>query len=174
MTLLFSSVAVAAQDWLSSCSALVGYRLGLFLAHGPWQPDTAWVRRKALWKSFKIDEKRYLDRATEELFRSNDGIRYAGILGLETRDLPLVVDFARSHQSAFGFLMRSQPFSEDLTSKLFVAAFPLRKGLPDVRVDWLSLVQAIPSESVLIRASGSFDERTANLSFIMNSDMLPT
>jgi hypothetical protein len=39
MTLLFKSAAVAAQDWLSSCSALVGYRLGLFLAHGPWQPD---------------------------------------------------------------------------------------------------------------------------------------
>jgi hypothetical protein len=133
---------------------------------------TRWVRRKGLWKSLEIDEKTYLGGSTEQLFRSSDGIRYAGILELETHDLPLVADLARSHQSAFGFLMHSQPFPEDLTARLFVAAFPPRKGLPEVRVDWLSLVQASSSESVLIRASGSFDERAVCLSFIMNSDMI--
>lgn len=153
-----------------------GHRVWLFLAHGPWQANSVMVRHRKLWKSFPsawdLDD---FQLCREAMVESRAGVRFAGVAAVSRRGLFTATQILRGANSgALVLSERDYCESEDDLMRLFNAAFPGAAGAPQEQVDWLSLALACcPSDDVVIRVSGSWDEREASLDLIMLPEHLP-
>ncbi len=153
-----------------------GYKIWLFASHGPWQPNSVMVNHNKLWKSFP--SKWTLDNfllSREVMLESSEGIRFAGVAEVSKNSFLTPIQILRSESScAIIASKRDYVDSERGVVHLFNSAFPTNNGVPQTRIDWLSLaLDCCSLEDVVVRVSGSWDEREASLDLIMLSRLLP-
>lgn len=152
------------------------HKVWLFLAHGPWQANSVMVKHRRLWRSFpsawELGDFRLCGEASVE---SREGVRFAGVAAVSRQGLFTATQILRgSNSGALLLSERDYCETEDDLMRLFDDAFPSVNGVPQGQVDWLNLSLArCPSDDVVIRVSGSWDEREASLDLIMLPEHLP-
>ena len=152
------------------------HKLWLFLAHGPWQANSVMVKHRKLWRSFPSAwELGDFQLCGEAMVQSRNGVRFAGVAGVSRQGLFTATQILRSTNSG-ALVLSERDYGESQADwmRLFDAAFPSADGVPREHVDWLSLSLACcPSNDIVIRVSGSWDEREASLDLIMLPEHLP-
>ncbi len=159
----------AARSLVFDRRSLPGYRPWLFVATPTSLPDNRITRYKKLWKG--IEERCGVGagrHGPEVLFQSAEGLRFAAAAELTRKSFAEGTRLLRGlTSSALVWTAREGMDSEAETRRFFERAFPLRKGVPDGRTDWIRLASAYcPLGDVLVRASGSWDERECALDLI--------
>ena len=152
-----------------------GHRPWLFVATAAWLPDDRVTRYEKLWK--RIDERYGIGagrRGPEVPFESAEGLRFAAVAELTPENFAEGARLLRGlRSSALVWTAREQMDSEAGTRRFFELAFPPRKGVPDALTDWARLASAYcPLGDILVRPSGSWDERECSLDFIGRRDQL--
>lgn len=154
---------------------LAEYKSWLLLAHEPWQPKSAMVRHKKLWKSlptsWNIDS---LQLFPEVMIESSEGIRYFGVAEVKKETFYNATQILRESRGAAIILSKKNyGESESEIIQLFDYAFPKKGDLPQNVIDWQNLsVKCCPSHDTVVRVGGSWDERVASLDLIMLKDLL--
>lgn len=161
--------AEAALPLAFDSDPLQHHQVWLFVSHASWLPDDRVRRHKKLWGN--LSEEHLLDSlrcSPEVAFRSELGIRYAAVCRLTPGSFAEGARVLRGLRSSAMLLTeRAAGGTEEYVRSLFGAAFPIRKGVPDNRVDWIGLAARFcPLGDVLVRAGGSFDERECSLDFV--------
>lgn len=154
------------------------YKLWLFLAHGAWQARSVMVKHRKLWRSFpsawNLDG---FQLCREQLVESDKGLRFMGVAEVRPEGLFTATQILRRESSGALILSRRDYCeSEDEVARLFHSAFPSRGGGGAAQewIDWLSFsLSCCPSGDIVIRISGSWDEREAALNLIMLPEQLP-
>lgn len=152
-----------------------GHRPWLFAATAALLPDDRVTRYKKLWK--RIDESYGIGtgrRGPEVPFEFAEGLRFAAVVELTPENFAEGTRLLRAlRSSALVWTAREQMDSEAGTRRFFELAFPPRKGVPDDRTDWARLASAYcPLGDILVRPSGSWDERECSLDLIGRRDQL--
>jgi len=152
------------------------YKVWLFAAHGPWQPNSVMANHYKLWRSFqsewRLDDLRL---GAESMVKSSEGIRFVGLAEVSKAGFFAATQILRRSMSCAIILSARAEISDERSIvQLFNSAFPLYKGTAESRVDWLSLsLHCCQLGDVVIRVSGSWDEREASLDFFMSPKLLP-
>ena len=142
--------------------ALSSHRIFLFVADGTWQPNNRVVKHKKLWRGFQQEwgADTFEPGSAEVEFKSDEGIRYAGLLGVDETNLAVAVELVRSMLSYV--LIASKQLTLDSETdihNIFSTAFTLYKGNPDTHVDWANLSATwCPSGDVVGRVVGTHDD----------------
>ena len=149
----------------------------LFLAQTPWQPRSAAVRYRRIWKELGSKYDLSQLRMYEEIcIESEVGIRYAAIASVPVAWLMNAIAVCRSFQ--FGCLLLGPPGDEFplTTERLFSVAFRAAPGRPaETDVDWPSLTSAVCSQgSIAVRESLEAAEGTVTVDLFMNEGQLET
>lgn len=155
---------------------LTEYKFWLFLAHEPWQPKSAMVRHKKLWKSlptsWNLD---CLQLFPEIMIESSEGLRYFGIAEVKKETFYNATQILRNTRAgAIVLSKRNYGKSESEVIQLFDYAFPKKNELPQNAIDWQNLsIGCCPAHDIIVRVSGSWDEREVSLDLIMLRELLP-
>lgn len=171
---LLAGCSQEAEEFISGSEDLRTRRLWLYAAHGPWQPKSAVVKYKKLWRSlfgqgFSFD---FGVKSEELQFESADGFRFAGVVEVPLERFPDAAEQARQNR-AFALILseRSDISTVEVLREVSLAAFHL-EGSGATSVDWVSLSRYLcPRGDVAIRAYGYFDDVTASLDFIMPTEL---
>lgn len=152
------------------------YNVWLLLAHGPWQANSVMVKHRKLWRSFpsawQLDD---FHLCSEFMVASHKGVRFVSVAKVNQAGLFTASQMLRSESSGALILSQSNYCdSRDDVMRLFNSAFPGSDGVAQERIDWLNLSLACcPLNEIVIRVSGSWDEREASLDLIMLPEHLP-
>ena len=154
---------------------LTEYKLWLFLAHEPWQPNSAMVKHKKLWKSFPTSwNLDCLQLFPEKIIESFEGLRYFGVAEVKKETFYNATQILRNSRSG-AIVLSKKNFGklEFEITHLFEYAFPKNNNLPQNAVDWQSLsIGCCPSRDIIVRVSGSWDEREVSIDLIMLRELL--
>lgn len=151
-------------------------KVWLFLAHGPWQANSVMVKHRKLWRSFpsawNLDD---FQLCRELMVESHKGVRFMGMAEVSQEGLFTATQILRSGSSGALILSQSDYCESEVdVPRIFNSAFPERAGAAQEQIDWLNLSLACcPSNDIVIRVSGSWDEREAALDLIMLPEQLP-
>lgn len=169
--------AYAAQ--LIETSSLASYHPLLLVAHGPWQPDNRIVRHNRLWRSrlssLGVDQAIPIYKSPEVQFHSDQGVRFAGLVELRSRDLSVGIEACRSDGACALLMAAERPSDwESEVRRLFQAAFPSAKGEANATVvDWRNLVADVyPRGTLVARVVGAFDDAYLTIDFFGEEDLI--
>jgi hypothetical protein len=141
-------------------------RVVLFVADGPWQPDTAVIRHKKLRKRRPdLAEQPGFAALGEEIeIRGAGGVRYGALVAIQREGFERAAEIVRTDRAAAILA------GEGLTaSTIFSAAFPLVRGEPSTSIDWQSLATRLCPEGVVVaRVSGAFDDPAAAVDLVVD------
>ncbi len=169
-----TTLATAAAETQAKLARAIGSLSAtawLFLAQTPWQPRSAIVKHKRIWKRLggELDLSRFRTRE-EVCIESVKGIRFAAVGGVSVDGLSDAMSVCRSFE--FGCLLLGPPGEEFplTTGQLFSAAFPDAPGRPaSTHVDWPSLTSAVCSTgSIAIRETSR--ESEVSVDFFVNEN----
>jgi hypothetical protein len=146
----------------------------LFIADGPWKPATRIARYNRLWRRHpEIVNSSGVGKVGQEVeFESGGQIRFAGSLEISGNSFSKAVELVRTNPSC-AMIMSKRPDmgSSSSTRSIFLAAFPEKGELAQVRVDWMRLaINLCPQGDMLFRVSGSFDDHEAAVDVIAVED----
>lgn len=137
------------------------------MAHESWKEKTRLSLHKKLWESlphhFHIFN---LPLGNEWLFESEKGIRFAGLCEIEQSTFEQAVKILRKHLASVIIITPTKELNErEMVHLLFQASFP---EIESTQIDWsnLSLNRCVNGD-IIVRLSGSNDERLVSLDFIM-------
>ncbi|MDB6064820.1 MAG: hypothetical protein JWR26_1028 [Pedosphaera sp.] len=145
------------------------FKAWLFLAHSSWRTDSAISRSEGL-DSLPADwHLAQLPRSQEVLFESDEGVQFAGLAEVNAESFQTATRILRKH-GASCIILSDRPDIDSAASikAIYRAAFPPEdKGITS-SVNWGSLSLALCLlGDVLVRVSGSYDERLASIDCIM-------
>ena len=158
-------------------NGLDSYRLLLFVAHGPWQPDMKLTRYKRLWKGHPGLKKfsSFPDKSDEIEISSDSGIRYTGLIELHDEDQLLqAIEFIRNDRASCIIVSRRQKiFSPEAIQEIFAFAFPKdQHDREATTINWFSLVGRLaPKGDLILRVFGNFDDIEVSIDIFKSSDM---
>jgi len=144
----------------------------LFIAHDTWQPESAIILHNKLWKSLPVDlHLHQFEQQTEILVKSTAGIRFAGVVKVTSSSLrPAVRVLGKFRAAALILSSRPDVALPELVRTMYDAAFP---NPAQTSIDWPVLAAIVcPTGDVVVRQSGSFDERLLALDLFMLSEKL--
>src|SRR5262249_10487607 len=127
------------------------------------------VRYKKLWKSVKQRyEEENFRREPEIEISSPEGLRYAAVTEVTRENFLAGVSIVRrTRASALILTQRTNVKTEAGVRSLFDAAFLKEDGVYESMVSWSRLAaRRCPEGEILIKASGSWDERQYSLDFL--------
>jgi hypothetical protein len=113
-------------------------------------------------------------RGPEVPFESAEGVRFATMVELTDENFADGMRLLRDVRSgAVKLSALNDANAAEEIRRFFRCAFPLRKGVPDIQVDWVSLAaEYCPRGDILIRASGNWDELECSLDFIGEAEQI--
>lgn len=173
MATLYDVAISMVMDNIFRNASLKEYKVWLFLSHSSWQPKSRLSLYKRLWKSLSDEALKQFPIGTEVLFESAEGVRFAGITQVEENTFPLAIELLRKYSSAI-IISREDTIADEQSIKLiFSAAFPAHGNVQKTSVDWPNLVMNLcQGDSIVIRTSGSYDDRQASIDCFMSSERM--
>jgi hypothetical protein len=176
LSTLMDACAQCVANVIYDNTGLDGYRVGLLVANGTWQPPSRLVKYKKLWKkrSEIVEAIRPSTINDEVMFERDNEIRYAGLLVVKRDRFAHAAQIVREIGACALLASKRDDFgtSEDITA-LFSAVFPPVHGVNDTSVDWLSLsLRSCPLGDIVVRASGLFDDPDAAIDLIFNPTLI--
>lgn len=147
----------------------------LFLGHGPWQPHSAIVRHRRIWKGLASDfDTSLFEVGAEIVVERAAGIRYVALAGVGAGGCAEAIAVCRSFQ--FGCLFIGPPTGiPPLTAEsIFSAAFPMMSNdLPETSIDWPSLTSFLCSRGcIVLRETIEAADGRVMLDFFMAEQLL--
>lgn len=144
-------------------------KVWLFLAHTGWtRKSGAWITQEmsSFPSEWRVEQ---LPRAYEVLVESDKGIRFAGLAEVDAESFQTATRILRKHQSSCIIMSDRADIASSSSIKLvFGAAFTAEDQNVTRPLNWARLSLALcPLGDVLLRVSGSYDERMATLDCIM-------
>jgi hypothetical protein len=173
-----STCATAADEtrrWIERAIVSPPAGLWLFLAQTPWQPRSAIVRHKRLWKGLAGNfELSRIEPRDEVCIESEEGIRFAGIGYVTPAGLADAISISRLFDFACPLLA---PIADDFplsADELFAAAFPSAPGKrASTSVDWPSFVSsACRNECIVVRETREAAEGAVAVDFFVDGRSL--
>ncbi len=148
------------------------FKVYLFVAHSSWLQKTRLSLYKKLWKSLPDHWNIFdLSLGNEWLFESESGIRFAGLSEIDPSMFDKAVTILRSHLASVLIMTQVKDFNEEeMVQLLFRTSFP---EIESTGIDWSNLVLHLCVRGdIVIRLSGSNDERLTSLDFIMLNEKM--
>lgn len=143
------------------------FRWFLFVADDCWQPSSAVIRRRRLWRRFRdsFSSFRIMSASPEVFVESPFGIRFCGVLELDLTetDMMELASALRMRVTWFLFLTRRPVVHDESCVRwAFDEALMTTQGLVGGIVQWPNIVRSFcVKQEVLIRVSGGFDDQEA-------------
>jgi hypothetical protein len=174
---LSSTLAVAASETrqrLERAISRLPATAWVFLGQTPWQPASAVVKHKRIWKSLSGEYDLSQFRTQEEIcIESELGIRYTAIAYVALGGLTDAISLCRSYRFACMLLAPPSGALPLTTEQIFSAAFP---GKPaQVSVDWPSLAYGVCSKGcIVLRETVEAAEGVVTVDFFIAEKQLET
>lgn len=164
--------AACVHEACIKCSELenLGYNYYLFLSDNCWQSPTSRVMHLNLLVNFRQVIGELPSNSLGEVVstRSIEGVRFATILPIMIPIGELVVETCRTCDSCFLLISKRESVCNGSSILYtFEQAFPVRAGLAQKQVDWMTLSLGMcPAGDVLFRIYGMFDDIQASVDVI--------
>jgi hypothetical protein len=153
-----------------------GRQIYLFLADAPWQPKSAMVRYKRLWKRYpKVQEFDSSDLSQEIMLESPAGIRYGGIARVGEEKFALASQIVSEEpHGAFFICSRIESYLDPPMIKAIMdIAFPESTKGPAHMVDLFNVCSHLCGRGDAIgRVSRDWDSRSITIDLIMLPECL--
>jgi hypothetical protein len=164
--------AMKTLKYIYNNSNLSNYDSYLFISHSAWIEYNRVSNYKKLWKSLPKEWNISSFVLGSELgFQSKKGVRYAGIARIYKETFLRAIKILRANHTSLIILTENKKFDcEEQINILFKSAFTSEKISS---IDWSNLSLALCKEgNILLRLSGSQDERESSLELIMTKEKL--
>ena len=151
-------------------SLTIDYKVWLFIAHSSWQPKSRVVLFKGLKRSMS-DPMLQMFHFREHMIESSEGVRFAGIAEVTPETFMTSIQLLRGYSAFLLVSNRSEIQNDASVDFIFRSAFPLYKGIEQGKVDLMVLsIYLCPLGDIVIRVSGTEDEKSASLDCAMLSE----
>lgn len=153
----------------------LGFQTWAFVAQQAWQPSTRMLSDHSMWTDLPLVGMPGAGKRSDEVkFESDDQFRLAALVAVSDKALLEAVQLARNSEVCFLVATGRQDIdAKESIVEMFNYAFPKKKKVAQVPIDWYSLVVGLCGKGdIVIRTSGAFDDPNASVDIFGRSDLL--